>query len=66
MFGFAPAADSTKLPLEEEDDAAITVSFPTGDGTVLQWIAFYNPDCDGAYYLSSALVISSLMTLALF
>lgn len=71
-FGFAPQADdeSPKPDLEENDVLAEHEALPTSEDTVLDYKAYFegpeDSDASSAYYLNSALVISSLLTLALF
>lgn len=71
-FGFAPQAEdeSPKPVLEENDVLAEHEALPTSEDTVLDYKSYFEgPEdsaADSAYYLNSALVISSLLTLALF
>lgn len=75
-FGFAPHYDSAKLALEVNAAEAEDVPLPESAGTVLDDKAVFeeqnplsedeDPAASSAYHLNSALVISSLMTFALF
>jgi|LakMenE01Jun11ns_1017448.scaffolds.fasta_scaffold9673615_1 hypothetical protein len=72
-FGFAPHSDSAKLALTELDLDAEVEAMPDSVGTVLEDKAIFEeqnplpeePAADSAYYLNSALVISSLLTFVL-
>jgi hypothetical protein len=75
-FGFAPHYDSAKLALEVNAADAVDEALPVSTGDVLDDKAVFeqqnplpeeeDPAASSAYHLSSALVISSLMTFALF
>ena len=70
-FGFAPHASSSKRAMEFNPADAAAETIPETTGTILGDKAFFEtdnplPEPAAAYYLNSVLVISSLLTFALF